>query len=299
MVRWCWSQRRSATSTTFRRVPSAALAAGRRDRLRGHPPHRPVARPPGHRRAQAARRQRAHRARPRTRGGPPGRARESGSRSSPTRACRASRTRARRWCGRCSTPGWRWTSSPGRPRPTRRWWSAACRRGASCSRGSCRARGRAAIERLAEVAAEHRTIVLYEAPHRLARTLRRPRRACGGDRRVALLRELTKLHEEHWRGTLAEALARTDEVEPRGEYVVVVEGAAPDEPADDAVLRAALAEARGRRSVDPRCRRRGRRPLRRPTPPRLRTGPRGALTSDATPGDAREGVAVRGCASRS
>ena len=59
-----------------------------------------------------------------------------------------------------------------------------------------------------------------------------------------MLRELTKLHEELWRGTLGEALARTDEVEPRGEYVVVVEGAAPDEPADDAVLRAALAESR-------------------------------------------------------
>ena len=100
-------------------------------------------------------------------------------------------------------------------------------------------------ERLAEVAAERRTTVLYEAPHRLARTLGDLVEVCGGDRRVALLRELTKLHEEHWRGTLAEALARTDEVEPRGEYVMVVEGAAPEEPADDDVLRAALAEARG------------------------------------------------------
>jgi 16S rRNA (cytidine1402-2'-O)-methyltransferase len=99
-------------------------------------------------------------------------------------------------------------------------------------------------ERLAEVAAEHRTIVLYEAPHRLARTLGDLVEACGAERRVALLRELTKLHEEHWRGTLAEALARTDQVEPRGEYVVVVDGAAPDAPADDATLRGALAEAR-------------------------------------------------------
>lgn len=99
-------------------------------------------------------------------------------------------------------------------------------------------------ERLAEVAAEQRTIVLYEAPHRLARTLTDLVEACGGERRVALLRELTKLHEEHWRGTLAEALARTDEVAPRGEYVVVLDGAAPAEPADDDVLRSAIVEAR-------------------------------------------------------
>lgn len=99
-------------------------------------------------------------------------------------------------------------------------------------------------DRLADVAAEHRTIVLYEAPHRLVRTLTDLVEACGGDRQVALLRELTKLHEEHWRGTLAEALARTDEVDPRGEYVLVLEGAAPDEPADDDALRAALDEAR-------------------------------------------------------
>lgn len=99
-------------------------------------------------------------------------------------------------------------------------------------------------ERLAEVAAEHRTVVLYEAPHRLIRTLTDLVEACGRDRRVALLRELTKLHEEHWRGTLADALARTDEVEPRGEYVLVIDGAALDEPADDDELRTALAEAR-------------------------------------------------------
>ena len=57
--------------------------------------------------------------------------------------------------------------------------------------------------RLAEVAAERRTTVLYEAPHRLARTLADLAAACGADRRVAVARELTKLHEEVWRGTLA------------------------------------------------------------------------------------------------
>lgn len=101
-------------------------------------------------------------------------------------------------------------------------------------------KGSGRAERLAEVARERRTVVLYEAPHRLARTLADLAAACGGDRRVALARELTKLHEETWRGTLAEAEARVAEVEPRGEHVVVLEGAAPDEPPDDDAVRAAV-----------------------------------------------------------
>jgi 16S rRNA (cytidine1402-2'-O)-methyltransferase len=99
-------------------------------------------------------------------------------------------------------------------------------------------------ERLAELAAERRTIVLYEAPHRLARTLDDLVAALGPSRRVAVARELTKLHEEVWRGTLAEARARTDEVEPRGEHVLVVEGAPePERPGDEEVS-AALVRAR-------------------------------------------------------
>jgi 16S rRNA (cytidine1402-2'-O)-methyltransferase len=98
-------------------------------------------------------------------------------------------------------------------------------------------------ERLAELAGERRTVVAYEAPHRLARTLADLASACGPDRRVALCRELTKLHEEVWRGTLAAALARSDDVAPRGEYVIVLEGAPVEEPPGDAELTAAL-EAR-------------------------------------------------------
>ncbi len=94
--------------------------------------------------------------------------------------------------------------------------------------------GRAA--RLAELAAERRTVVLYEAPHRLARTLADLRAACGSGRRVAVARELTKLHEETWRGTLAEACAWVAEREPRGEIVVVLDGAPqPAEAGDDDV----------------------------------------------------------------
>lgn len=98
--------------------------------------------------------------------------------------------------------------------------------------------------RLADVAIERRTVVLFEAPHRLARTLTDLADCCGGERRIALARELTKLHEEVWRGSLADAIAHVAEVDPRGEYVLVLEGA-PDRPdATDDELRAALADAR-------------------------------------------------------
>lgn len=102
-------------------------------------------------------------------------------------------------------------------------------------------KGRARGERLAAVATADHTVVLYEAPHRLARTLGDLAAECGPDRRVAVLRELTKLHEEHWRGTLAAALAMVAEREPRGEYVIVLAGAAAAPEVDAATLRDALA----------------------------------------------------------
>lgn len=86
-------------------------------------------------------------------------------------------------------------------------------------------------ERLTEVARERRTTVLYEAPHRLVRTLEDLAEACGTVRRVALVREMTKMHEETWRGTLEHALAHARAVEPRGEYAIVVEPA-PDARAE-------------------------------------------------------------------
>ena len=72
------------------------------------------------------------------------------------------------------------------------------------------------------------------------RTLEDLREACGPDRRVAIARELTKLHEELWRGTLADALAWTDAQPPRGELVLVLDGAPPPPPAGDEALRAAV-----------------------------------------------------------
>jgi 16S rRNA (cytidine1402-2'-O)-methyltransferase len=96
--------------------------------------------------------------------------------------------------------------------------------------------------RLAEIATERRTTVVYEAPHRIARTIADLAEHCGDERPIVLARELTKLHEEMWRGTLAEARALVAGREPRGEYVVVVAGAPDTGPADDDTIRAALVE---------------------------------------------------------
>lgn len=102
-------------------------------------------------------------------------------------------------------------------------------------------KGPARAERLVEIAAERRATVLYEAPHRLARTLADLVEACGPDRRVAIARELTKLHEQRWRGTLGEAL-RAAEALAKGELVLVLEGAPPPAGASEADVDAAVAQ---------------------------------------------------------
>lgn len=89
--------------------------------------------------------------------------------------------------------------------------------------------------------AEQRTMIFYEAPHKLTGTLADLRQVFGGTRRICLCRELTKLHEEALRMTLDEAVAYYESQAPRGEYVLIVEGAREAaEPAvtqDDAVAR--------------------------------------------------------------
>lgn len=82
-------------------------------------------------------------------------------------------------------------------------------------------RGAERRERLAEIAAERRTVVVYEAPHRIARTVDDLAQACGAERPVAIARELTKLYETVVRGPIGEI----DVGEPRGEYVIVIGGA--------------------------------------------------------------------------
>ena len=112
--------------------------------------------------------------------------------------------------------------------------------GRFCFEGFLPRKGQPRTRRLAELVGEQRTVVLYEAPHRLARTLADLREVLGPERRVALCRELTKLHEQTWAGTLREALDHCEVQAPRGEYVVVVDGASAPEGADDADLLAAL-----------------------------------------------------------
>lgn len=79
-------------------------------------------------------------------------------------------------------------------------------------------------EHLESVRTDTHTLIFYEAPHKLKYTLSDMRDAFGGGRRVALVRELTKIHEEVIRCTLDEANALYEEKPPRGEFVIVVEG---------------------------------------------------------------------------
>ena len=79
---------------------------------------------------------------------------------------------------------------------------------------------------LEELRQEQRTMIFYEAPHKLNATLADLAEVFGPDRRISLCRELTKLHEEVRRTTLGEAAAWYEENPPRGEFVLVVEGAA-------------------------------------------------------------------------
>jgi len=79
--------------------------------------------------------------------------------------------------------------------------------------------------RLEELRNESRTIVMYESPHRILRTLKELAEVLGDDRAASVSRELSKLYEEHVRGTLGELVAHFTAKEPRGEFVVVVAGA--------------------------------------------------------------------------
>lgn len=81
---------------------------------------------------------------------------------------------------------------------------------------------------LRELASETRTMIFYESPRRLVKTLEQMAEAFGPERECSVAREISKVHEEHRRGTLTEVLAHFKEVEPKGEIVLVVAGA-PEE----------------------------------------------------------------------
>lgn len=91
------------------------------------------------------------------------------------------------------------------------------------------------------VAGESGTIVLYEAPHRLPKTLADLAEALGGEREVVVARELTKVHEDFWRGSLAKALAHFESNPAKGEITIVLAGR-PEEAGGEPALAEAVAE---------------------------------------------------------
>lgn len=96
---------------------------------------------------------------------------------------------------------------------------------------------------LRELAAQPRTTVFYESPKRVRSTLVDLETHCGSARQVALARELTKLHEQVVRGSVQEVAAHFADVDPRGEFVIVVAGCEPAADLDDAALTKLLAAA--------------------------------------------------------
>jgi 16S rRNA (cytidine1402-2'-O)-methyltransferase len=85
-------------------------------------------------------------------------------------------------------------------------------------------------EHLESLQTESRTLIFYESPHRLRDTLQDLAEVLGSDRQIVLGRELTKLYEEFWRGTIAEAIAHYSQRDPQGEYTLVLAGIPPSHP---------------------------------------------------------------------
>ena len=109
-------------------------------------------------------------------------------------------------------------------------------------------------ERLDSLKNEERTMIFHEAPHKLCTTLDDLCHAFGPQRRISLCRELTKLHEETMRTTIGEAVEYYRTTAPKGEYVLVVEGAQPTEDTvltlEEAVALVQKLRADGRRTKD-------------------------------------------------
>ena len=107
--------------------------------------------------------------------------------------------------------------------------SAIAISGISCSRfcfeGFLSTSKKSRFEHLEELKDETRTMIFYEAPHKLRATLSDFKKYFGGERRISLCRELTKIHEEVLLLTLDSAISYYEENDPRGEYVLVLEGA--------------------------------------------------------------------------
>lgn len=109
-------------------------------------------------------------------------------------------------------------------------------------------------EQLAAVSKSSRTLIFYEAPHKLQSTLEDMLKFLG-DRKISLCRELTKLHEEVVRTTLSQAVEMYREVKPKGEFVLVIEGAkdselSPAETIDEALEQVKALVQKGMRGAD-------------------------------------------------
>lgn len=111
-----------------------------------------------------------------------------------------------------------------------------------CFEGFLPIKGAERRERLATLQAEIRTMILYEAPHRLRQTLQDLAETLGVDRSIVVSRELTKRYETFWRGSLAAAIAHFTTEDPRGEFTLVIAGATitPISPPTTDEVRAAL-----------------------------------------------------------
>ncbi|MBA3921802.1 MAG: 16S rRNA (cytidine(1402)-2'-O)-methyltransferase, partial [Nostocaceae cyanobacterium] len=90
-------------------------------------------------------------------------------------------------------------------------------------------KGQERQERLEAIQTEHRTLIFYEAPHRVRQTLQDLAEILGEDRQIVLARELTKLYEEFWRGTISDARSHYSNREPQGEFTLVVAGIPPSQ----------------------------------------------------------------------
>ncbi len=122
--------------------------------------------------------------------------------------------------------------------------SALIASGLTCDRfafeGFLPAKSQARRAYLETLKTESRTLVFYEAPHRLRQTLE-DLTVLGSDRQIVLARELTKLHEEIWRGTIAEAIEHYSHHNPQGEFTLVIAGAELTQPVlTEAAIKAEL-----------------------------------------------------------
>ncbi|MDJ1173711.1 16S rRNA (cytidine(1402)-2'-O)-methyltransferase [Roseofilum capinflatum] len=112
-----------------------------------------------------------------------------------------------------------------------------------CFEGFLPPKGKPRKQRLEMLKTETRTVILYEAPHRLPATLQDLSHICGAERKITIARELTKLYEQFWRGTLEEAIQYYQEHHPKGEFTLVLAGAEMETVAlSESALKAELAD---------------------------------------------------------